>query len=73
MDGVLINWNDLPSPELLKGMKNEGRYGPGEIYNCRCFPAPLIELKYLEWPMKVYQNGHIFVIRNQKQFERMVA
>jgi SPP1 gp7 family putative phage head morphogenesis protein len=34
MNKVLVNWNDLPSPEVLVGEKSAGRYGPGGIYNC---------------------------------------
>jgi SPP1 gp7 family putative phage head morphogenesis protein len=40
MDHVLVPWNDPPSPEVLAGEKSQGRYAPGEIYNC--FPGDTI-------------------------------
>lgn len=59
MDNVLINWNDPPSPEKLAGLPEYGKYHAGNTFNCRCYPEPLIELKYLRWPHKVYHNGTI--------------
>ena len=59
MDHVLIRWSDPPAPELLVGEKSQGHYGPGEIYNCRCYPAPVINFDRLSWPHKVYMNGQI--------------
>jgi SPP1 gp7 family putative phage head morphogenesis protein len=72
MDGVLISWTDPASPELLIGEKNQGKYAPGETYNCRCYPEPLISTNYLSWPMKVYGGG---VIRRmtKSQFESVAA
>ena len=66
MDHVLIRWSDPPSPELLAGEKSQGKYGPGEIYNCRCYPAPVINFDRLTWPHKVYMNGAIQILSLSK-------
>ena len=56
MDGVLIPFTDLPSPEALAGERSVGQYGPGGIYNCRCISIPLVNLQSLSWPRRVYIN-----------------
>lgn len=38
MEGVLINWDNAPSPEALNNERNVGYYHAGNIYNCRCYP-----------------------------------
>ncbi|WP_207953230.1 phage head morphogenesis protein [Paenibacillus agricola] len=72
MDGVLVNWNDPPSPELLDGMKSYGHYHCGGIFNCRCYPEPVIDLDLIAWPAKVYRNGSITRM-TRKQFEQIAA
>jgi SPP1 gp7 family putative phage head morphogenesis protein len=72
LDGVLMSWNDLPHPELLVGEKDAGKYGPGEIYNCRCIASPVIDLKYINWPIRVFMNGRISRMR-RSEFERVAA
>lgn len=73
LDDALIAWTDPPSPEALRGIKtNLGRYNAGEAPNCRCYCEPVISLKYLDWPRKVYSGGQIFRM-SRLQFERMVA
>lgn len=59
MDGVLIAYNNPPSPELLIGEKTQGYYHAGNIYNCRCYMEPLISFTDVKWPAKVYYNGKI--------------
>lgn len=59
MQGILCSWSDPPSPELLAGEKSEGHYQAGDIYNCRCYPAPLVRLDTISWPHKVYYGGRI--------------
>jgi hypothetical protein len=59
MNGVLINWNDPPSPESLAHEKSVGHYHAGEIYNCRCPALPVLSLSSLSWPHKVYIHGSI--------------
>lgn len=59
MDGVICSWDDPPSPERLVRQKDYGNYNPGEIFNCRCYPAPLLSYDDVSWPHKVYRNGRI--------------
>ena len=59
MEGVLVSWNDPPSPEKLIGMKDYGAYHAGEFPNCRCYAQPLLDYDEVKWPHKVYLNGRI--------------
>lgn len=59
MEGVLIKWNNPPSPEKLIGERSVGNYQAGCIFNCRCYPQPLISLEDVTWPHKVYYAGSI--------------
>lgn len=59
MEGVLVNWNNPPSPESLVNEKNVGYYHAGNIWNCRCYSEPLIDLNDVRWPHKVYYDGKI--------------
>lgn len=71
MEGVLINWQDPPSPEELEGLPSVGRYHAGSIWNCRCYPEPLIEIDDVSWPHKVYYQGKIQIMAKQKFSELM--
>ncbi|WP_217368959.1 phage minor head protein [Brevibacillus sp. HB1.4B] len=72
MDGVLVKWNAPPSPEKLDGQtRTFGNYNAGEIFNCRCYPEPVIDLSLVSWPAKVYYNGSIHRM-TRKQFERIM-
>lgn len=71
MEGVLFRFDTPPSPELLAGETNVGSYNAGEIYNCRCYPEPLLDLNDVTWPRKVHYGGRI-VTMSKEQF-RMVA
>lgn len=62
MDGVLVSFDDPPSPEQLVGMRSYGHYQAGNIFNCRCYIEPLLSLRQVNWPHKVYAAG---VIRYQ--------
>lgn len=59
MDRVIVNWHNAPAPELLDGMKSQGHYQAGDIYNCRCVAVPLITLDQISWPAKVYTGNAI--------------
>ena len=60
MDGVVVFWNDAPSPEQLIGVKSKlGRYHAGDSPNCRCYPEPVLDLNDIKWPAKVYAHGSI--------------
>jgi SPP1 gp7 family putative phage head morphogenesis protein len=72
MDDVLICWNNPPSPEALINKKNVGYYHAGNIYNCRCYPEPVVSLDFISWPHKVYYNGTIQTM-TRKQFEAIAA
>lgn len=71
MEGVLVNWNEPPSPEALAGEKSVGNYHAGNIWNCRCYPEPLIDIDDISWPHKVYTNGKIQMM-GKMQFEQMM-
>lgn len=71
MEGVLVNWNEPPSPEALAGEKSVGNYHAGNIWNCRCYPEPLIEIDDISWPHKVYTNGKIQTM-GKMQFKQMM-
>lgn len=73
MEGVMVSWRDPPSPELLNGEKNAPKpYHPGEIYNCRCYPEPVVTLDLVQWPRKVYRNGTITMM-TRVQFQSITA
>ena len=65
MHGVLVNWGDPPDPEKLnKDNKHRSKFGPyhaGNIYNCRCYPEPVIDIDWLDWNsgQKVHMGGQI--------------
>lgn len=62
MEGILCQFNNPPSPEMLAkdGNKNAASYyNPGGIYNCRCYAEPLVVLDQVSWPAKVVRNGQI--------------
>lgn len=59
MNGVLVNFSDPPSPEALIGLPSVGNYHAGNIWNCRCYEEPLLEVDDISWPHRVYYNGSI--------------
>lgn len=69
MEGVLVNWNEPPSPESLVGEKNVGYYHAGNIWNCRCYPEPLLEVDDVKWPHRVYHNGSIKMMNKYEFLE----
>lgn len=71
MEGVLVNWADPPSPERLVGEKDVGYYHAGNIWNCRCYPEPLLEVDDVQWPHKVYHQGRIEKMGKNKFLEIM--
>ena len=73
MEGVLICWDNPPSPEKLLGIKSSlGYYHAGECPNCRCYPEPVVSLDFVKWPCKVYCNGSIKTM-TRKQFEEIAV
>jgi SPP1 gp7 family putative phage head morphogenesis protein len=59
MHGVIVFWDDMPSPELLAHEESEGHYNAGGIYNCRCTALPILRPEFLSWPHRVYRFGKI--------------
>lgn len=73
MEGVLICWDNPPSPEKILGIKSSlGYYHAGECPNCRCYPEPVVSLDFVKWPCKVYYNGSVQSM-TRKQFEEVAA
>ena len=67
MDRVLIKWLNPPQPEKLIGEKHPpAPYHAGEIYNCRCYPAPLTDIDRVQWPHKVFYGGIIQMMTRSK-------
>ena len=59
MQGILCRFDNPPDPEVLAGEKSQGHYNAGDIYNCRCYPAPLVSEREVSWPHRAYYNGRI--------------
>lgn len=59
MESVLIRFSDPPAPEALVGMKSQGHYNAGGIYNCRCYEETLVRYEQVQWPHTVYTGGMI--------------
>jgi len=71
MNRILVNWNNPPSPEKLIGEKNPPPpYHAGEIWNCRCYAAPLTGIDRVSWPHKVYY-GSAIVTMTKAEFEAL--
>lgn len=70
MEGVLVNFSDPPSPERLAGLPSVGNYHAGNIWNCRCYEEPLLEIDDVHWPHKVHLNGRI-VTMTKAEFEKI--
>ena len=72
LQGVLVNWDDPPSPEALAGEKSVGNYNAGNIWNCRCDSFPLISLDQVSWPARMYASGKIRRV-TRHQFAELVG
>lgn len=75
MNNVICCYRHQPSPEALakaKGIyngKTYGKYGPGGIFNCRCFASPIIDLDLVNFPAKVYNwESNDIVTMGKKEF-----
>ena len=74
MHGVLVNRNDPPDPERLDPKtpnRYSSKFGPyhaGNIYNCRCYPEPVIDIDWLDWSQKqrVHLGGQIQKMTKQE-------
>jgi len=71
MQGVVCNFSNPPNPEQLAGEdQTYGYYNAGEIFNCRCYPAPIIDLNFETFPKNVIYNNKITKMTRQ-QFEKI--
>jgi SPP1 gp7 family putative phage head morphogenesis protein len=62
MEGVLVNFNNPPSPEALDPKGEQvpyGNYHAGNAPNCRCYEEVIVNLNYVDFPAKVYKNNVI--------------
>ena len=71
MNGVLCRWSDPPNPEAMFGGSGGGRYHPGGIYNCRCIATPVIELKDVQFPVRVHINGKVMSVGSYKALQKL--
>jgi uncharacterized protein with gpF-like domain len=72
MDRVLCSWSDAPNPEQLRREKRSyGSYNPGEIFNCRCYAQPIININRIEFPVQVHISGQITRM-SRSRFEQMI-
>jgi len=72
MDGVIVSWNDPPSPEKLVSEKAYGEYHAGETFNCRCYPEPILDVDDVNFPAKVYRSGRIQTMKKD-EFTKLVT
>jgi len=73
MEGVLVNWSNPPNPESLKGQENShGPYHAGNIWNCRCFAEPLIDIDWIDFPRTVFYNGVLHDKMGFLQFKKIM-
>lgn len=59
MEGVLVFYNDPPSPEALAGERSYGNYHAGNTFNCRCYQEPVVDYRFLPDTFKYYSDGAI--------------
>ena len=73
MDGVVVFWNDPPSPEALDGVKSTlGHYHAGGAPNDRCTQEVLLSIDDIGWPHRVYSNGGIHTM-TKTQFKQLFS
>jgi len=74
MEGVIVSWSNPPDPEALahEPRSRGGPYHAGNIYNCRCYPEPLLDFTDVTWPHKVYVHGRVQTL-TLARFKRLVG
>lgn len=70
MEGVLVSWNDPPSPEELIGEASRGKCNAGEAEECRCDALSVLSLDDVHWPARVYKSGRI-INMSRREFQRI--
>jgi SPP1 gp7 family putative phage head morphogenesis protein len=61
MEGVLVNWNNPPSPEMFSPNGEQAHYGyyhAGDTFNCRCYAEAVVNFDYVDFPIKVYRDNY---------------
>lgn len=59
MNGVVVFWNEPPSPERLVNERDYGKYNAGDTFNCRCVPVSVLTVDDLKFPCRVFHGGAI--------------
>ena len=62
MEGVLINWNNPPSPEMFSPDGKQAHYDyyhAGDTFNCRCYAKVVVNFDYVDFPIRIYRNNTI--------------
>lgn len=59
MQGVLVNYGCPPILQIDEGIKKVAKSHAGESWDCRCYSEPILNLKDIKSPLKVYFNGQI--------------
>lgn len=75
MHGMLIRWSDAPNPEKLfpeRGNRAPNSYHAGNFYNCRCYPEPVVNWDYVDFPIRVHHKGKISNMTKAK-FKRLIT
>lgn len=67
MDGIICSWHDPPNPEkLFPGPRSKpyGEYHPGDTFNCRCYPEPLVtKSQIIQNTYRVCINGRLIIMK----------
>ena len=77
MNGVIVLYSDPPDPDALlpagkHPSKLPGPYHAGNIYNCRCSQAPVLDVDDVKFPAKVYWRGRVRDM-NKPEFLRLAG
>lgn len=74
MNGVLCRWSDPPNPEAMFGGHDSGNgYHPGNIYNCRCIAAPVIDIERINFPIRVHSHGRVKTVQSYAALKKFAA
>ena len=67
MEDVIVFWSEAPQPERLAHEKQVLQpYHAGNVFNCRCYPEPMLRIDQVKFPHRVHRNGAIrFMTRAQ--------
>lgn len=70
MEGVVVNFNEPPSPERLVGESFIGEYNAGECDGCRCYSETIVNIDFIKFPRRVYYQDKIQVMK-KAEFEKI--